>query len=131
MPKFRDLGINAIPMTMQPPQVGGGGYRMDGDTNVVCAKNQPTCDADGDRGETNEVCGKNSPTCAHRYGETNEHCEKTQPTCGADVPDRGETNLHCAKTTPTCARDDKRYSSSFTPDVVAQLKQQLDSQIST
>lgn len=52
MPKIRDLGINVIPVTMRPPEIGlGGGY--------VLANDPPTCD-------TNESCdpsGQCEPSC--------------------------------------------------------------------
>jgi hypothetical protein len=50
MPKIRDLGINVIPVTMRPPEIGpGGGYEMQ-DTGTcvnetIC--NQETCNPSG------------------------------------------------------------------------------------
>ena len=49
MPKIRDLGINVIPVTMRPPEIGpGGGYDMADETcgnNTLC--NQETCNPSG------------------------------------------------------------------------------------
>ena len=45
MPKIRDLGINAIPETMRPFEVGDGGYRLGGGT-LECPDG--TCDDDDD-----------------------------------------------------------------------------------
>jgi len=37
MPKIRDLGINVIPMTMRPPEIGrGGGYQLGADCANSC-----------------------------------------------------------------------------------------------
>jgi len=50
MPKIRDLGINVIPVTMRPPEIGvGGGYDM-ADTGTcvqetICASE--SCDPSG------------------------------------------------------------------------------------
>ena len=53
MPKIRDLGINVIPVTMRPPEIGpGGGYDMamgagDGTCNNNTLCNEETCNPSG------------------------------------------------------------------------------------
>jgi hypothetical protein len=44
MPKIRDLGINVIPVTMRPPEIGLGGGRAD-DEDVTC--NNESCNPSG------------------------------------------------------------------------------------
>jgi hypothetical protein len=51
MPKIRDLGINVIPVTMRPPEIGlGGGYDMAVDTgtcNLETNCNNESCNPSG------------------------------------------------------------------------------------
>jgi hypothetical protein len=49
MPKIRDLGINVIPVTMRPPEIGpGGGYDMAADTcNSETNCLEETCNPSG------------------------------------------------------------------------------------
>lgn len=106
MARIRDLGISAIPFTMRPPEIGGGAARER-------AAEQPT---------PYFLCGgaSNCAACA----------------CGPNS-DKADTSLSCAPPSncpaPTC-HDSRCHNShhkpghkasSFTPEVVAQLKQQL------
>jgi hypothetical protein len=68
MPKFRDLGINSIPLTMQPPAIGDGG---------------------GGGAECGTQCGPS--------------------TCSTASP--------------------KKQASSFNPEAVTQIRQQLESRL--
>jgi hypothetical protein len=59
MPKIRDLGINAIPPTMRPLEVGDFGYRLGGGT-MECPDG--TCDDDDDDVEEDEDKDKSPPS---------------------------------------------------------------------
>jgi hypothetical protein len=56
MPKIRDLGINFIPATMRPPEIGpGGGREIHPPPCNPCTDNSPQCEphsdcAEGSRG---------------------------------------------------------------------------------
>jgi hypothetical protein len=44
MPKIRDLGINVIPATMRPPEIGMGGFPMSETCNPTCPDNTAQCE---------------------------------------------------------------------------------------
>jgi len=128
MPKFKDLGINAIPLTMQPPEIGDGGgggpqcqdQTHDGD----CDKEKTT-----DREECEIVCttdrecyvpGTTDREC-DAPGTTDRECEGPSTTDrGCEGP--GTTDYVPPKSPGASARN----ASAFSPEAVAQLRQQID-----
>ena len=86
MPKIRDLGINVIPVTMRPPEIGLGGFDMAAG---------PAADGPG--------------TCVQ---ETDCDLETCDPS-GQCVPSCDE------------ASKAPRHARGFSPDAVAELKQQM------
>ncbi|HJQ36651.1 MAG TPA: hypothetical protein VKB93_05900 [Thermoanaerobaculia bacterium] len=99
MPKFKDLGINAIPMTMQPPEIGeGGGYRVD-----------TQCPDEGTCGDTC-VCSDDKEDIAY---------------VATQCPDEGT----CGDTCVEYDDDTLKTSGTFAPEAIAQLRQQLEERI--
>lgn len=47
MPKIRDLGINVIPVTMRPPEIGPGGGYDQSTCNSETNCSSETCDPSG------------------------------------------------------------------------------------
>jgi hypothetical protein len=132
MPKFRDLGINAIPATMRPPEVGAGGYGNQGggggggsETQCIQAL---TCVPEM------TVC-QGQVTCAPETTEC-----RGQITC---IPPDYEHNPTECVTAFTCLGgkkdkeydkdkekdDDKRSTAGFAPETIAQLRNQLEGHI--
>ena len=115
MPKIRDLGINVIPVTMRPPEVGGGGgdvkYWAAGD--VGCHPTMDPCEPPSQEPCEN-TCNQNSckPTPPPPCHPTNEPC--------VDVSECDPTD-RCSGY--------KTRSSALPEDAVTQLRQQLHHQI--
>ncbi|HKR67176.1 MAG TPA: hypothetical protein VJZ00_25850 [Thermoanaerobaculia bacterium] len=111
MPKIRDLGINTIPVTMRPVEMGNGGggdERHRGGNGCPSPTDNFTAECPDDGGLSE--CHKN--TCG------GVHTDCKGPTCDDDQPSKD------------CPPHKQNASGYFTPDAVAQLKQQLESHIS-
>lgn len=129
MPKIKDLGINTIPMTMRPPEIGPGGsfddaqYYVTGQQHTACSE---------------ATCGRSNPRPKHdTTGCSDTTCEADTSACG-DTSCSDHDGSACSDTTckdrsprsPRSPRDDKKMG-AFSPDAIAQLRQQLESHIST
>ena len=122
MPKIKDLGINAIPLTMQPPAVGnGGGDAYTGTKEPKCGSHdkpstkEPGCDA---------FTGTKGPQCLK---EDLPHTK--QPGCDAQTGTKGCTHddpEYTGTKGPKCGPP--KNASAFTPEAVAQLRQQIVNQ---
>ena len=106
MPKIRDLGINVIPATMRPTEVGGG-----------AAEYQAVANCDGT--DAQQDCHPTDPQChPPTYGD----CIPTDGDCQATPDDQC-----CPTDLPSSTKDTRGMA---LPDsAVAQLKQQLQQQI--
>ncbi len=122
MPKFKDLGINAIPMTMQPPEIGaggGGGYRVDTQCpdESTCGD---TCVCSDDKVAYVDTQCPDENTC----GDT---CvcsdDKVDYMVATQCPDEGTCGDTCVP------EEDKLRTSGFAPEAIAQLRQQLEERI--
>ena len=105
MPKIRDLGISVIPVTMRPPEIGGGAadiYHM--------AQCEPT-DA------------KKPPDCR----PTNRPCNPTPPDC-APSPCHGSPQC-CPTDDQSVCSGKSADPVALPPDAILQLRQQLQQQI--
>jgi hypothetical protein len=105
MPKIRDLGINVIPSTMRPPEIGPGGlYAMPQDPcgNITCG----------------DTCGNTVPDCSKAP------CEVTcGDTCGpTGVCGRSRGGDPCRAVSK---RPQRKKADGLTPDHIAALRQQL------
>lgn len=113
MPKIRDLGINFIPATMRPPEIGPGGCL---DVAREAGPGPVLFDAPGPE----ECTACTNVTCGH-----------------SSRRDRDDDCVCTACTEVTCgpsSRQDKggggyKAAGTITNDMVAQLKQQLQSHI--
>jgi hypothetical protein len=130
MPKIRDLGINTIPITMRPPEIGPGGgifacNQSHNDHASACGS--PSCVGQGTSAcgdlsckphddDATSACG--SPSCI--VDETS-GCES--PSCIDDDETSGCESPSCAKS-PKSPHD--HHASAFSPAAIAQLKQQLE-----
>jgi hypothetical protein len=110
MPKIRDLGINTIPITMRPPEIGPGGglYACDDHSHAdqTSACGEASCGGDEDEDETS---GCSEASCV---GEEQSVC-----------PD--------ASCKPKPPSPPGHHHSAFNPDAIAQLRQQLEIHIGT
>ena len=122
MPKIRDLGINVIPATMRPTEVGGG-----------AAEYQAVANCDGT--DAQQDCHPTDPQQCHP--PTYRDCHPTDPQChpptyGDCIPTDGDCQATpddqcCPTDLPSSAKDTRGMA---LPDsAVAQLKQQLQQQI--
>lgn len=100
MIKVRDLGINFIPNTMQPPEIGGGGGGPD------------TADS---------TCG----TCTNCTGDTCKGSPACEPHSGGHKPPGCAGTPNCGKH----SHKNKQQVGGLTHEVVAQLKAQLQNHI--
>jgi hypothetical protein len=101
MPKIRDLGINAIPSTMRPPEIGpGGAYPQEGNDDGRFLELTCTCTGNPD-GSTNP-----KPTCHPKpSGPPSPGCE------AQSNPPKGW------------------YAGAFDQSAVEQLRRQLEDQL--
>lgn len=132
MPKFKDLGINAIPLTMQPPAIGdGGGGHHGGQYNDTICPDENTCgdtcvcsddDDQGGRHRVDTQCPDQN-TC----GDTCVCSDDDKYDAGVDTicPDENT----CGDTCVQGDRDKGKSTAAFAPEAVAQLRQQLEDQI--
>lgn len=115
MPKIRDLGINTIPITMRPPEIGPGGaifacHKSHGDQTSACG--EPSCIGDEQSACGDVSCKPDDETSA--CGE---------PSCVGDVHSTcGDPS--CAPKSPRSPHDHR--ASAFSPAAIAQLRQQLE-----
>ena len=101
MPNVRDLGINSIPYTMQPPAIGDGGG----------GASDPTWSPD-----VGGLCEEITPAWS------------PPPTCKEDneaITTGGCRDDPAWSPPPTCKRD---AQSAFTPEAIAQVRQQIENQ---
>ena len=147
MPKIRDLGISVIPLTMRPPEIGGGAADV--------------ADHDGANTPQYHAAAKKKPPCEHTKKPPCDYtkkppCEYTKPVCaptdGKCAPTNDglcETTLKCVPTndglcesTGKCAPTDglckatgktgrKASAAALSDEAIAQLRQQLRQQIGT
>jgi hypothetical protein len=115
MPRIRDLGISVIPVTMRPPEIGGGAADM---YHAQCQPSgrPPQCIPS----DAPQCVPTNQPGCI----PTHEPCNPTPPQC------------HPTGTPQCCPSDFQSVCSRKESDAVAlpddaviQLKQQLQQQI--
>lgn len=99
MPKIRDLGINVIPATMRPPEMGGGG---------------------GDAG-----CHPTEQPCPPR---SQEPCQNTCNPSSCPPPSAPPCDPTECDPTENCSSR-RKNGSDLPEDAVAQLRQQLHHQI--
>jgi hypothetical protein len=122
MPRIRDLGINVIPATMRPPEIGaGGGFDVDPQ-----AAEYPF-----------HLCDNNSCLMQSACMENSAHvCESTSCTGSSAREDK------CVASPPgcqgnTCANNScaqastKRETSGLTDGAVAELRRHLHARIAT
>ncbi|MFL6248517.1 MAG: hypothetical protein ACJ74H_21010 [Thermoanaerobaculia bacterium] len=113
MPKIRDLGISFIPATMRPPEIGaGGGFYMAGcdHTKKGDCGNLNCSITDKDKDDHEGDCGNLNCSITDRDDDVD---------CG---------NLNCSITDRP--HGGKREVAGFGRDAIAQLKQQLRSEMS-
>jgi hypothetical protein len=130
MPKIRDLGISVIPVTMRPPEIGGGAADMyqaqgqpSGQPAPGCVPTAPQCIP------TNEPqCVPTAPQCI----PTNEpQCVPTNQPCNPTPPQCQPTPMpQCCPTNETSVCSGRGADAVALPDeAVLQLRQQLQQQI--
>ena len=118
MPKIKDLGINTIPMTMRPPEIGPGGTLDEPGREYFAAPQPP---GGGDTAPNTSACGDTS--CQDYSGCSDTSCHDYSG-CSDTSCDRPRPN----KPSPS-PKGPKKNTSAFPPDAIAQLRQQLESQI--
>ena len=112
MPKIRDLGISVIPATMRPPEIGGGA------ADIIY--NMAQCE----RSASAPDC---HPTEAPECRPTNRPCDPTPPHC---APSPCQGSPQCCPTEHQSVCSGKNADAvELPPDVIVQLKQQLQQQI--
>jgi hypothetical protein len=103
--KIRDLGINFIPATMRPPEVGAGGGGRNEDGGITCG-----------------ACTPLTPNCVPHSGaadEANQTCEVCTP-----LSPQCDPNSACGEHTRS-----RRQAGSLTSAAAAQLRAQLRNQV--
>ncbi|HYK04136.1 MAG TPA: hypothetical protein VE974_20460 [Thermoanaerobaculia bacterium] len=113
MPKIRDLGINVIPETMRPPEVGGGGGC--GRTYWDCGPDSPAAyygGGGGGCGGSHWDCGPDSPAAYYGGGG----CGRTYQHCGPLSPDYGggQGRQYYGPDSPQCYQRPQNYTYDFT-----------------
>ena len=121
MPRIRDLGINVIPATMRPPEIGpGGGF----DVNPPAAE-YPFLLCDDNTCLVNSHCTESSAhvcettSCVDPSGRKDK-CVASPPGC------QGNTCANSCEQAST-----KKNASGLTDDAVAELKRHLHARIGT
>jgi hypothetical protein len=123
MPKIRDLGISVIPLTMRPPEIGGGGADVAqyGEPNTAryYAAERPQCNL-----TVKDPCERTVKPCEHTLKDP---CDDTKPPDPACTPTywRCPANSQCENSRQSAA------AAALSEDAVAQLKQQLRQQVGT
>ena len=117
MPKIRDLGISWIPATARPLEIGDGASDPQGPTSYpLCC--EPTT-------YPTEPC---EPT-------THPYAPECEPTTHPYVPECEPTTQPCQPTTPpdpsSQPETEDGGQSAMPPEAIAELKRQLQQQIST
>jgi hypothetical protein len=103
--KIRDLGINFIPATMRPPEVGPGGGGNEDLGGITCG-----------------ACTPLSPNCEPHSAAADE----ANQTCGACTPLSPNCEPHSACGEHSHSR---RQAGSLTSAAAAQLRAQLRNQV--
>ena len=128
MPKIRDLGISVIPLTMRPPEIGGGAADVadhDGANTPqyhAAAKKKPPCDY------------TKKPPCDYTKDPV---CAPTDGKCAPTNDGLCESTGKCAPTDAKCKATKrpqtvrKASAAALSDDAIAQLRQQLRQQIGT
>jgi hypothetical protein len=134
MPKIRDLGINAIPLTMQPPEIGdgGGGGKPDENCDARNTTDRENCD---ERNTTDrENCDERNTTDRANCDERNTTdrdditCREQRTTERDDMCDQPmTTEVQSENCRPKS--QEMQQASGFSPTDVAMLRQQLDQQL--
>ena len=145
MAKFRDLGINAIPITMRPPEMGAGGGGGEEGPTTQC-RNTKTCVEDDNTTQCQNVrtciyddnttqcgAGGGAATCV---GEETTECDR-HVTCRPeyDIPTQCMLGFTCVNEDDDDDDDDddnkkkKASARGFSPEAVAQLREQLEGRI--
>lgn len=125
MPKIRDLGISVIPVTMRPPEIGGGGADVaqygEPHTPRYYAAERPQCNL-----TVKDPCEKTIKPCEHTIKDP---CEDTKPPDPACTP----TNLcEFTQCRGSCEKSSQLAGvAALSDDAIAQLKQQLRQQVGT
>jgi len=128
MPKIRDLGISFIPVTMRPPEIGGGGADVAqyGQPNKLryYAGERPQCNL-----TVKDPCQHTIKPCALT---TKDPCENTKPPCeNTKWPQDHCTPTNVCKYTQCgdsrqCDASAQDASAVTLPDdAIVQLRQQL------
>jgi hypothetical protein len=129
MPKIRDLGINTIPVTMRPPEIGGGG-----------GPNQSACPGASCGPEVQSGC-PGASCIEEQSGCPGASCNEEHSGCpGASCRPDDDENSHrpdhicpgasCLPDKPRSPNRPGKQAGAFTPQAVAQLRQQLETHIS-
>lgn len=143
MPKIRDLGINTIPVTMRPPEIGAGGAEIHGE-NCACSAISQRAGGDEDSGCPHATCGVEdtsgcpTATCGVEEGSgcpTATCSEEEMSACPGATCTEKEAS---ACPTATCGKEHHPGGSekkSMSPDdgfslqAIAQLRQQLEQRL--
>lgn len=142
MPKIRDLGINTIPVTMRPPEIGAGGAEIHGE-NCACSAISQRAGGDEDSGCPHATCGVEdtsgcpTATCGvEASGCPTATCsEEEMSACPGATCTEKEAS---ACPTATCGKEHHPGGSekkSMSPDdgfslqAIAQLRQQLEQRL--
>jgi hypothetical protein len=122
MPRIRDLGINAIPATMRPPEIGRGGY----EAARACAPG--TGGSVGCQGGTCEdaACGAGTGGSVGCQGGT---CEDDD--CGAGTGGSVGCQEGTCEGKPHGGHKKSTADRSLSALAAAQLRQQLEQHINT
>lgn len=116
MPKIRDLGINTIPLTMRPPEIGEGG----GHEYFACGDHSSDAEKSCLGQNQTSACGA---SCGAEDDMPDESSGCSDASCGHD--DDKDKDKDKDKD-----RDKGGYKlGAFHPEAIAQLRQQLEQQI--
>jgi hypothetical protein len=114
MPKIRDLGINVIPATMRPPEIGKGAYYMGGGITCDNPSGKPCVPSSG-----NQPCDDPSvrPPCDNPSGKP------------CSPPSAEPCDNPSGVTGPTGQGGGGKRVASLGADAIAQLRQQMQGRL--
>ena len=120
MPKIRDLGISVIPVTMRPPEIGGGGadVAQNGEPHTprYYAAERPPC-----VNTVKDPCANTRSPCEN----TRIPCENTKGPQDQCTPTNVCKYTQCGDSKQCDASAQDTSAVTLPDDAVAQLKQQL------
>jgi hypothetical protein len=127
MPKIRDLGINTIPVTMRPPEIGEGGMyacQQSNDTTSACP--EASCFTETKKSTNHSEKSCPDASCLDDDGDDDEQSGCPDASC---VEDDDDSTSACPDA--SCKPRGHKNASAFSPEAVAQLRQQLEHHIGT